>query len=294
MKHGSHMLIRYALGRQSTSTALLLMVFLLHDLVQPIASQVYVNSSSYEGNTPAREQANQTQESLKPLPSHPTGWTEGTDKIIGPSTKSESVTDRIASAEVNKQGGSISKVQTEALNITVDETSTQPLKMHVKVYLTTHSPSPNNRTNSGRSQMQHFTVTTVPTQKSGGYSEKETATFIPLKQDSGGTAIAKAVTVHKKAINDTNNEGSAVSAVLLPTVINLVKTPTDSNNADQAQTSSTSLTTVSTTHIESTVGLVTQAKASTATLTNKKPSMSVYSPVIADRMNTTEADLGGG
>ncbi|MCJ8735219.1 hypothetical protein PDJAM_G00244410 [Pangasius djambal] len=295
MKHGIYLLIRCALGRQSTSMALLLMIPLLLALVQPIASQVYVNSSSYDGNTrtPALEQADQTQESLRP--SHPIGWTEVPDQKMSPRAKTERVTDRNASVGVYEQGDTISNGQPEDMNNIVEETSTKPSKIHMKVDFTAHSLSPNNRTKGGPSQTQRSTVkpvTTVPTQKIGGYSEKEAVTFIPIKQDSGGTTIADADTMPKKAITDTNTENWSVSAVLLPTVIGLLKSSTDSNDADQGQTSHTFLTAVSTTPIKPTVGLVLQDKASTATLTSKKPSTSVHSPMFADRMNTTGADLG--
>lgn len=293
MKHVSHLLIRFALGRGSSSMALLLMISLLLALIQSSASQLYVNSSSYDvgTRTPALEQANQTQESLRP--SRPIDWTEVPDQIMGLRAKTERVPDRNTSVGVYEQKDNISSVQLEALNNTVEETSTKPTKMHMKVYLTAHSPSPNSRTKGGPSQTQHSTVrpvTTVPTQKTRGYSEKETATFTPTKQDSGGTTLAE--TMPTKAITNTSKESWSVSAVLLPTVISSVKSSTDSNDANQDQTSHTFLTTVSTTHIKPTVGLVLQDKASTARLTNKKPSTSVHSPVFADRLNTS--GLGGG
>ncbi|XP_026781176.2 proline-rich transmembrane protein 3 [Pangasianodon hypophthalmus] len=295
MKHGIYLLIRCALGRQSTSMALLLVIPLLLALIQPVASQVYVNSSSYAGSTrmPALEQADQTQESLRP--SHPIGWTEVPDQKMGPRAKTERVTDRNASVGVFEQGDTISNGQPEAINNTVEESSTKPSKIHMKVDLTAHSLSPNNRTKGGPSQTQRSTVrpvTTVPTQKTGGYSEKETTTFIPIKQDSGGTTIADAETMPKKAITDTNTEDWSMSAVLRPTVISLLKSSIDSDDADQGQTSHTFLTAVSTTPIKPTIGLVLQDKASTATLASTKPSTSVHSPMFADRMNITGADLG--
>lgn len=297
MEHGSHFLKRCSLGRQSTSMALLLMIPYLLALVHPIASQVYVNSSSNDENTitPALEEADQTRESLRP--SHPIGWTEVPDQIMGPSAKTERVTDRNDSVGVYEQGDTISNGKPEAINNKLEETSMKPSKMHMKVDLTEHSLSPNNRTKGGPSQTQHSTVrpvTTVPTQKIGGYSEKETVTFIPIKQDSGGTTIAEAETVAKKAITDTSNKDWSMSAVSLPTIISLLKSSTDSDDADQAQSSHTFLTAVSTTHIKPTVGLVLHVKASTATLPNKEPPTSVHSPVVADRMNTSGADLGGG
>lgn len=290
MKNGSHLLSRCALGKPRSSMELLLMIPLLLALIQPTASQVYVNSSSYDGNTIG--QTDQTQESLRP--SHPIGWTDVPDQIMGPRAKTERVTDRNAFVGVYKDGDAISNGQPRAMNYTVEETSTKPSEMHMKVDLTAHSLLPNNRTDVGLSQTQNFTVrpvTTVTIQKTGVSSAKETTTFVPMKQDSDRTTITEAETIAKKAVTDTNNEDWSMSAVLFPTVISLVKSSTDSG---QMQTSHTSLTTVSTTYIKPSVGLDHQAKVSTATLANKKPSTSVHSPVVADKMNTSRDDLGGG
>ncbi|XP_060738496.1 proline-rich transmembrane protein 3 isoform X1 [Tachysurus vachellii] len=283
MKNGSHLLIRCALGKSSASMELLLMIPLLLALIQPTASQVYVNSSSYDGNT--IRQTDQTQESLRP--SHPIGWTDVPDQIMGPRAKTE----RNAFVGVYKDGDAISNGQPGAINYTVEETSTKPSEMHMKVDLTAHSLLPNNRTDGVLSQTQNFTVrpvTTVTIQKTGVSSAKETTTFVPMKQDSDRTTITEAETIAKKAVTDTNKEDLSISAVLFPTVISLVKSSTDSG---QVQTSHTSLTTVSATYIKPSVGLEHQAKVSTATLANKKPSTSVHSPVVADRMNTSRDDL---
>lgn len=265
--------------------AVLLMIPLLLALSQPIASQVNVNSSSYDGitRTPAPEEADQTQESLRRL-------TEVPDQMMGLRAKTDGVTDRNALFEDSVQGDTISNVQLEDINNTVEETSTKPSKTHMKVDLTAHS---SNRTKGGPSQTQHPTVrpvTTILTQKTEGYSEKETTTFITIEQDSIGAKVAEAERMPEKTVTDTNKEGWSMSAVLLPTVVSLVH---KSNDADQDQPSHIFLTTESTTHIKPTVGLMLQAKASTAIKTNKKPSTSVYSPVVADRMNTSEVDLEG-
>lgn len=292
MENNNQLLIRYALRKPSTSMELLLMIPLLLGLIQPIASQVYVNSSSLDGNT--IQQSDQTQESLRP--SHPIGWTDVPDQIMGPGAKSERVTDRNASVGVYKDGDTISNGQLGDINNIVEETTTKPSEMHMKVDLTAYSLLPKNRTKGGLSQTQSSTVrpvNTLPFQKTGGYSEKETTTFVPMKQDSGRTTITEAETMAKKAITDTNKEDWSMSAVLLPTVISLVNSSTDSDDAGQVQASHTSLTTVSTTDIKPTAGLLHQAKVSTPTLANKKPSTSVHSPVLADRMNTSGADLGG-
>lgn len=296
MKHWMCLLIRHILGRQSTSMVLLLMIPLLLALIQPIASQVYVNSSSYDGNirTPGPEQASQTQESLRL--SRPIGWTEVPDQIMVSRAKTTRITDRDASIGVYEKGDTISNVQPESINNTVEETSTEPSKMQVKVDLTAHSVSPNNRSNGGPSRTQDSTdrhVTTVLAQKIGGYPEKEATTFIPMKQDSGGTTVATVEKMPQKSITNPSKEDWSMSAVLPPTVISLVKSSTVSDDADRAQTSHTFLTTVSTTHIKPTAGLVFQTKASAATLTNNKSSTSVHSPVVADRTNTSGADLGG-
>lgn len=292
MENNNQLLSRCALRKPSTSMELLLMIPLLLGLIQPIASQVYVNASSLDGNT--IQQSDQTQESLRP--SHPIGWTDVPDQIMGPGAKSERVTDRNASVGVYNDGDTISNGQLEDINNIVEETMTKPSEMHMKVDLTAYSLLPKNRTKGGLSQTQSSTVrpvNTLPFQKTGDYSEKETTTYVPMKQDSGRTTITETETMAKKAITDTNKEDWSMSAVLLPTVISLVNSSTDSDDAGQVQASHTSLTTVSTTDIKPTAGLLHQAKVSTPTLANKKPSTSVHSPVLADRMNTSGADLGG-
>lgn len=280
MKHGSHFLTRHALGRQSISVERLLMIPLLLALVQPIASQDYVYFSSYDGSTktPALEQADETQESLRP--SHPEGWTEAPDHIMVSRAKTEGVADR--------------NVQAEAVNNAVQEMSTNPSKMNFD--LTVHSLSPNNRTKGAHSQSQRSTVrpvTTMLTHKIEGYPEQETTTVLRVKQDSSGTTIAEEASMLKKTVTDTNKEGRSMSAVFLPTAITLEKSSTKSNDADQAQTSHTFLTTEATSRVKPTFGLVLQDKASAATLTSKKPSTSVHSPVVADEMNTSGADREG-
>lgn len=282
MKHGRHLLIRRALGRQSISMELLLMIPLLLALVQPISSQEYVNSSSYDGSTktPALEQADETQESLRP--SHPEGWPEEHDQIMVSRAKTEGATD--------------GNVEAEAANSAVEEMSTKPSKMYTEVDLTAHSPSPNHRTKGGTSQAQRSTVrpvTTILTQMSEGYHEQETTTVLPIKQDSSGTITAEEESMPKQTITVTNKEGWSMSAVLLPTSITLVKSSTKSNDADQAQTSHTFQTTKATSHIKPTFDFVLQTKASAATLTYKKPSPSDHSPVVADGMNTIGTDLEG-
>ncbi|KAF7695071.1 proline-rich transmembrane protein 3 [Silurus meridionalis] len=279
MEHCSQLLIRCDLRRQIISMALLLTIPLLLAFVQPSASQVYVNSSLYDGNTrtPAPESLG---------PSYSIDWTEVPDHILG----SDNVTDTNASVGTDEQGDTILNGQPKAINNTVEETPTKPSKIYMKVDLTAHSLSPKNRTEVEPSPTQNSPVTTIPTQKIRGFSEKETTTFIHIKLDSGRTTTVEAKKMPKKEITDTNKEDLSVSAVLLPTVEGLVNSITDSDTG-QAQALHTFATTVSST-IKPTVGLVYQGKASTNTLANKKPTTSVYLPVVANTMSTTGVDLG--
>lgn len=286
MKVISRLLIRCAFGSLRTSMALLLMIPLLLVLAQPIASQVYVNSSTYNDNT--RSPADRTQESLRP--SLPTAWTDVSDQSNDQGPKTEKVTNRNASVGDYEEEKAILNGQPKAINTnTVEEILMKHSKTYTKVDLTTHSLLPNNRTKGGLGQTQHTTmrpVTKVPTQKTGGYSENEATTFMSIKQHFGETTIAAADAVHKKAIPDTSKE-DLKSEVLLPTAVSLDTSSTDSDHTDEAQMSHTFLTTESTTHIKTTVGLVLQARISTATVANNFPGDS-------HRMNMSGADLGGG
>ncbi|KAF5889094.1 proline-rich transmembrane protein 3, partial [Clarias magur] len=293
MKPVSRLSIRCAFGSLSKSMSLLLLTPLLLALAQPIASQVYVNSSTYNDNT--RSPADQTQESLRPSP--PTGRTDVLDESNYQRPKTEELTNRIASVGDYEEGKPTLNGQPKAINNnTVEKILMKPSKIYTEVDLTTQSLSPNNRTERGLGRTQHTTmkpVTKVPTQKTGGYSENEATTFISIKQHFGETTIADAV--HKKAIPDTSEEDlKSMSEVSLPTAVSLASTDssTDSDHTDDAQMSHTFLTTESTTHIKTTVGLVLQARISTATVANKKQLTSVNFPGVAHWMNMSGADLG--
>ncbi|TSL97279.1 Proline-rich transmembrane protein 3 [Bagarius yarrelli] len=268
MKIGGHSLVRCDLGKQDTPMELLLIISLLLAVVRSTTSQIYPNSSSYDGNTrpPALLHTDQTQEHLQLHNS--IGWTNVPDQTKGLRPETERVTDN------NEERDTINS-QAEALKFTVWETSTKP----------SESLLPNNITKGGLGQTQSSTVrpvTTEAVQSNGGYSEKQT-TFPAIKQDSGRTTITKAETVPQKVINDTSKEDW-----LMSTITSLDKSSDDYDDNDQVQRSHT---TVSITHITRTVGVIHQAKATTATVkVNEKPLTSVNSPLVAERMNMSGAD----
>ncbi|XP_062854831.1 proline-rich transmembrane protein 3 [Trichomycterus rosablanca] len=168
MKDGSCLMIRRASRRQNAVMVSLLTLPLLLALVQPITSQQQVNN-----RTLAPEWMNRTQ--MTPGASHPTVWTEVpfnmTDQRMVTRAQAETGAKKNASAGV---------LDPEAVNNIVRETSTNPSKTDSRVKLTTSQLLLSSVTAKGGITQPKWStvtsVTTVPTLKMGGHSEKETTT----------------------------------------------------------------------------------------------------------------------
>ncbi|KAL7884331.1 hypothetical protein AOLI_G00071010 [Acnodon oligacanthus] len=275
MKHSTSLLVRHGLGRQSTTMMLLLILPLLLVLVQPTTSQVYVNSSSYDGNA----RASTSKQTL------PTGRTDVPFRNHDQEMSREALIDKNVSVEVSKQGDTVLNGHPEEHTVKnhMEETSTPPSNVHIKVELTTHSISPNTRAKSGLTQTQPAVrlITTASTQHVEGHSLKTTAETPPVDEASGHILLQTAGTepVTEELISESSEEDWSTSDVLIPTVLSLTESSVETVERDdteraqyrpQAQTAYSILTTVSNALKHPTVSLVLQPKHSSTTLVNER------------------------
>ncbi|KAI4902782.1 hypothetical protein NFI96_011157 [Prochilodus magdalenae] len=291
MKHSSLSLMRHASGRQSaTMVSLLLLLILI--LVQPITSQVHVNSSVYDGSprAPTPKQTNQTQHSVGSP--HPTGRTEVPfrveDQKITRGAETELVVDKNAFVEVSKQGDIVSDVHPEEHNISnhMGEAATYNSNVDLKVELVTHSVSPNIRAKSGLTQTHMPTAkltSTVPTEHSG-HSGKATTGARSVNEGSSHSqdtpTVAGTEPEMEELIIESSEEDFSTLDVLVPTVLSLTESSTEAIERDgaeraqyrpHAQTAYSTLTTVSNAQNKSTPSSALPTKHSTSTQVNEKP-----------------------
>lgn len=248
----------------------LLTFSLLLVLLQPITSQVYVNSSSYDGNVSAPKRADLTEPDLGP--SQPSGWMD--DQETG--SKEETLVDnKTIDLSVSKQGDNT-------------EEKSSSLNEDVKTELTTQSISPKTRasTTPERPTVKLLTnTTTTQTQQLGEHSEKATTKSPPANQSSDHTmfrdreAVAEAELVTGQPIPESSEEDWSTPDVLIPSVISLVESSGETVESDgvesaqyrpQAQTAYSILTTMSNAQKHPTVSSVSPPKLSSSTLGSEK------------------------
>ncbi|XP_072538343.1 uncharacterized protein [Salminus brasiliensis] len=276
MRDCSSSSIRHASGRQSITMMPLLILPLLLALAHPVSSQVYVNSSSYDGNASAPKQADHPQPNLGP--SQPTGRME--DEEIG--AKKETVIDnQTIDPSVSKPGDNVSNghLEEHTLHNKMEEWSTSLSNVDIKTELTTQSISPNTRATTQTQQPPVRLITTPQTQQTGDHSEKTTTEPPPANRGSNQTllkdsdAVAEAEPTTEEPIHESSEQDWSTLDVLIPTVISLVESSGETMERDgaesaqyrpKAQTAYSILTTMSNGNS------VSQPKPSTTTLVSEK------------------------
>ncbi|XP_022526441.2 proline-rich transmembrane protein 3 [Astyanax mexicanus] len=265
MRDCSPSLSRLTSGRQNIATMPLLTLSLLLVLVQPVTSQVHVNSSLYDGNVSDTKQPN-----LGPF--KPTGWMDNHET----SSKEETAVDnKRINLSVSKQGDSVLNGHPEEHNL--------PTSMEeVKTELTTQSIFPKSRvsTKTQRPTMKRI-ITTTQTQQLGEHSEKATTKSPPANQSSDHSMVREgdAVAVEEPVMEEPIHEYSEED-VLIPSVISVVESSGETVERDgvesaqyrpQAQTAYSVLTTDSNAQKHPTVSSVSPPRPSSSALSSEKP-----------------------
>ncbi|XP_026876929.2 proline-rich transmembrane protein 3 [Electrophorus electricus] len=292
----------------------LLILSMLLALLHPITGNVYVNSSSNEGNTQisAPQPTNQTQLSLGS--SHLIGRTEVAFKINDQEmgTRDKTVMDKFVGAA--DQEDVVSSGHSEEPTISnMWKTPPQPSSTDIKVKLAAHSVSPYTRDIGVLTQTPWPAagpINTTPTQQAGDQTKNESTELSFTSQGSGRNLLhGRHVTpeaLSEEPFNEIIEDDWSDLATLIPTGRGLWESSTGTMETDSvehaqyrppAQTVYDILTTGSRAHTSPTVRLVLQSNPSTSTLANKKHAFaSAGSESVTDRVSSnlsiSEADLG--